>query len=253
MPTSPADLGVNHGFTRLSTIGPSTCSGSIAALATAHRHPALHAARLGTECLYSWPFSKQQRRPYPLGDTASLREPYAARFKEHQCRLCSNAPESLYHLVNTCQDPSMVQQRTRLWGSAKTFLKSLLQRATTLTEQSARLRDQYGDPHVEEPSDYELHAARQAFDTNATPPATAENNFLLYWTLLACPWPARIAHCNGTAQPTASTLGKLFDNIELPNSRIRALSNDWDDWAEKEIVKVAKARLAALEARGVAP
>ena len=51
----------------------------------------------------------------------------------------------------------------------------------------------------------------------------------------------------------ASTLGKLFDNIELPNSRIRALSNDWDDWAEKEIVKVAKARLAALEARGVAP
>jgi hypothetical protein len=147
----------------------------------------------------------------------------------------------------------MVQQRTRLWGSAKTFLKSLLKRATTLTEQSARLRDQYGDPHVEEPSDYELHAARQAFDTNATPPATAENNFLLYWTLLACPWPARIAHCNGTAQPTASTLGKLFDNIELPNSRIRALSNDWDDWAEKEIVKVAKARLAALEARGVAP
>jgi hypothetical protein len=31
----------------------------------------------------------------------------------------------------------------------------------------------------------------------------------------------------------------LFDAIELPNSRIRALSNDWADWAEKEIIAVA--------------
>ena len=78
-------------------------------------------------------------------------------------------------------------------------------------------------------------------------------DFLLYWTLLACPWPAQIAHCNGVTQPTATTLGKLFDYIELPNSRIRALSNEWTDWAEREIIAVAKARLAALEARGIAP
>ncbi len=49
------------------------------------------------------------------------------------------------------------------------------------------------------------------------------------------------------------TLGKLFDNIELPNFHIRALSNVWNDWAEKKlVVAIAKARLAALEARGVA-
>ena len=130
---------------------------------------------------------------------------------------------------------------------------SLLQRTKALTELSARLRDQYGDQHVEGPTVNELQAARRVFEGETTPAATAENNFLLYWTLLACPWPAQIAHCNGVEQPTATTLGMLFDNIELPNSRIRALSNEWTDWAEREIVAVAKARLAALESRGVAP
>jgi hypothetical protein len=147
----------------------------------------------------------------------------------------------------------MVQQRVRLWSSAKTFLKSLLQRAEALTELSTRLRDQYADLHVAEPSEHELQAAGQMLDAATPPEDTAENNFLLYWTLLACPWPAQIAHCNGAAQPTAMTLGKIFDYIELPNSRIRALSNEWTDWAEREIIAVAKARLAALEARGIAP
>ena len=104
-----------------------------------------------------------------------------------------------------------------------------------------------------QPSGHELHAARRFLEDEATPAATAENNFLLYWTLLSCPWPAQVAHCDGIVQPTASTFGKLFDIIELPNSRIRALSNDWNDWAEREIVAVAKARLAALEDRGIDP
>ena len=115
------------------------------------------------------------------------------------------------------------------------------------------MRDQYAEQHVAEPSEHELQAAGQMLDAATPPEDTAENNFLLYWTLLACPWPAQIAHCNGAAQPTAMTLGKLFDYIELPNSRIRALSNEWTDWAEREIIAVAKARLAALEARGIAP
>ena len=147
----------------------------------------------------------------------------------------------------------MREQRLKLWRSAKTFLKSFLLRATVLTAKSARLHDQYGDMPVEEPLDHELEEARQVFEIETIPEATPENNFLLYWTLLACPWPSQIAHCNGVVRPTANTLGKLFDNIELPNSHIRALSNEWNDWAEKEIVAVAKARLVALEARGVAP
>jgi hypothetical protein len=168
--------------------------------------------------------------------------------------MCGAAPESLFHLINSCLDPIMVQERSRLWSSARTFLKSLLQHARGLMDLSVRLRDQYGDQQVDGPSEHELQAVYQALDDEATPFSTiAENNFLLYWTLLACPWPAQIAHCNGVIQPTARTLGRLFDGIELPNSRIRSLSNEWTNWAEKEIVAIAKARLAALESRGIAP
>ena len=51
----------------------------------------------------------------------------------------------------------------------------------------------------------------------------------------------------------ARVLGALFDAIELPNTSIRALANDWADWAEKEIVDIANARLAALTALGIEP
>ena len=143
----------------------------------------------------------------------------------------------------------MRRHRIDLWASARTFLTSLLARAQELMKQSARLRIQYGDQPAIEPTISELEAARRIFYTDITPVASAENKFLLYWTLLVSPWPGRVAVA-GAAQPTARTFGMLFDAIELPNSRIRALSNDWADWAEKEIIAVAKVRLAALEARG---
>ena len=242
----PEDLGHNHGYTRLSCIGPATCSGSIAALATATRTPALLSARMGDECLHSWPFTKRRERPNALREEDGPAIPFTVRFDERPCPLCKGGTESLYHLVNNCPHPAMQRNRTSLWASAAKFLTSLLSQASSLVTQTANLRTRLGHPPpANGPSGVAIEAARRLLATSKPPPATPETNFLLYWTLMATPWPERVA---GSDQPTARIFGSLFDHIELPNSRIRSLANNWAAWAEKEIIATANARTVALNA-----
>ena len=79
---------------------------------------------------------------------------------------------------------------------------------------------------------------------DAPTPSPAEVNFLLYWGLHGQPWPASVASL--LSQCTSFLLGKLFDSIYAPSSRLRRLADTWLTWAESRIRSIAAAHHVAL-------
>ena len=81
----------------------------------------------------------------------------------------------------------------------------------------------------------------------AAPPSTAENNFLLYWLLMATPWPASVAnHADGPHQPVARAFGSLFDAVALPHTYLRNFASVWASWAEVELIRLKRVFVTAL-------
>ena len=71
-----------------------------------------------------------------------------------------------------------------------------------------------------------------------------EKRFLMYWTLAAAPWPASVA--DPSTQRLSFLLGKLFDSVYAPVSRVRKLADAWLMGAEIAIARIANAHHIAL-------
>jgi hypothetical protein len=74
--------------------------------------------------------------------------------------------------------------------------------------------------------------------------STNEKRFLIYWTLAAAPWPASVA--DPTTQRLSFLLGRLFDSVYAPVSRVRNLADTWLTGAENAIARIAFAHHTAL-------
>ncbi len=66
----------------------------------------------------------------------------------------------------------------------------------------------------------------------------------MYWTLAAAPWPASVA--DPITQRLSFLLGKLFDSVYAPVSRVRNLADTWLTGAENAIAWIADEHYIAL-------
>ena len=71
-------------------------------------------------------------------------------------------------------------------------------------------------------------------------PLSPEGQFLLYWTVAACPWPATAAAA-GQLEPTAQSLGDMFDAVLMRHQLLRPLADLWLCWSESTIKYFAAA------------
>ena len=141
----------------------------------------------------------------------------------------------------------MMRLREARWRSALPLLDELRGRLRSLAERSLHLPRSGIIPGLN-PAD---EAAAAAAFRSAVPPAPGpESSFIMYWTLMAAPWPGSIAPQGGGApQPVARALGGLFDNVALPHTRLRDLANRWTTWSDGHLLELAKTHRAVLDAR----
>ena len=232
MTATVEDLGSQHGHTPLSVLGPSSCSGSIVAIGVKRRYSALLAALLGTECFSCWPFNAAGGRHEPLVDGAAPPLQYGDRFVVRPCRLCDCPEETVYHLLAVCGHPTMAAHRTQLWGTICGVLLAILDDVTLILRRT----------HVPFPVAHDDIAATRRYLSNRGIHHDSESRFLMYWILMATPWPARVA---GPTQTVARVFGALFDAVNCSHAHLRNFADKWLNAADNAIIGLAKVRRSA--------
>ena len=233
MTATVAELGLQHGHTPISVLGPASCSGAIIAIGIKRRYSALLAALLGTECFVYWPFNPASRRHEPLVDGAPppLLQ-YGERFEVRPCRLCDCPEETLYHLATTCSHPSMAAHRAQLWDTVCGVLLAILDDVTLILRRT----------QVPFPVAHDDIAATRHYLSSRDIHHDPESRFLMYWILMATPWPARVA---GPTQIVARVFGTLFDAVNCPHAHLRNFADKWLNAADNAIIGLARARRSA--------
>ena len=261
LPWAPQQLGDLHGRTALSMHGPG-CSGSLLAIARDGRYPAYVPFLLGTEALSAWPFCANKvdasvpvRHPgvdeecddgEDAGDNAngvrvqgspSVVDDYSVRFSRRACPLCNASVLSTFHLACECQHALLQEVRGRMAESLSPLYDNIVRLCKSAVVDDAG----------EEPSEEEqelIDSIPDRIPVVLSPDvASAEDRFLLYWTLTAWPWPAAVA-CD--AQPTARALGEVFDKVAVKHRWLRRLARTWLRWSEGAIIDLAAAWNAAI-------
>jgi hypothetical protein len=105
------------------------------------------------------------------------------------------------------------------------------------------------------PLDPELTPAQEAAlsgikDLSVDGPLSNEFQHILHRLVTASPWPRRVAQ---EGHHLAAALGALFDSVIAAPQSLRNIMNRWICWADVAIIKMAKARWAALEAEARSP
>jgi hypothetical protein len=227
-----AELGDAHGYTRLSMCGAGSCSGSLISLGQKGKYQAVKNLWLGSEGLNLYPF-RDPKAPASLRGGAILS--HATRHSKIHCRACTAEHETLWHTICECPHALLAEARDEAWPS----LKELLLKVLTMTRNIA-----HGTAAHPALTGAEKAELTQLLGPHASVPSLPEVKFLLYWGLHAQPWPASVA--SPLTQRTSFLLGKLFDSIYAPPSRLRRLADAWLTWADSRIRAIASAHHAAL-------
>ena len=149
--------------------------------------------------------------------------PSEDRFDQNNCRFCKLGDEDLYHLACVCEHEVWVEARIAL-------LESLPQVVGTIWKGCCKaLTDSHDPPPV-------LTNAEQlalADLRGGTLPPGDERNFIMYWLLLATPWPRAVAVRAGFT--AAAALGALFDATNVRPARLRRMAEAWITWSENAL------------------
>ena len=122
-----------------------------------------------------------------------------------------------------------------MWSSLKELLLKLLQTSHVPSAGSALHQPLTNEEKAE---------LTELLGPNAPACSPQEAKFLLYWGLHAQPWPASVA--SPSTQRIAYLLGRYFDSVYAPPSRLRRLADTWLTWAESSIRSIASAHHTAL-------
>ena len=162
------------------------------------------------------------------------------------CALCGRTDGS-FHGFCSCAHAMMVAARTGIARDATVKLLPLL--VSELRKLALLPAD--GGP----PLDPELTPAQEAAlsgikDLSVDGPLSNEFQHILHRLVTASPWPRRVAQ---EGHHLAAALGALFDSVIAAPQSLRNIMNRWICWADVAIIKMAKARWAALEAEARSP
>ena len=162
------------------------------------------------------------------------------------CAMCGRTDGS-FHAFCSCAHPMMAAARTGIARDAAAKLLPLL--VSELRKLSQLPAD--GGP----PLDPELTPAQEAAlsgikDLPVDGPLSNEFQHILHRLVTASPWPRRAAQ---EGHHLAAALGALFDSVIAAPQCLRNVMNRWICWADVAIIKMAKARWAALEAEARSP
>lgn len=238
----PVDgLGLHHGFTPLSAKGPG-CSGWLLAIARRGPYPAYVHFLLGNEALQRWPFVPDNRDASgfvrdPVEDMEGgpedarprFSEDYAARFRPRACPLCHAAELSTFHVICECTHAAIADVRQRTLPSAGRLHADIAEMCNGILESQGLFLEDMPDV---------LDGLSELPAALSTHPLTAEAQFLLYWTVAACPWPAEALPVD---YATARGLGTMFDTVEVRHQLLRPLADCWLQWSESTIRDFATA------------
>ena len=238
-------LGLQHGCTPLSAKGPG-CSGWLLAIARKGPYPAYASFLLGNEALHRWPFAAEGRGAAapPLDPVDDMEcgpedspprapEDYTVRFAQRACPLCGADDLSTFHLVCECTHLVIVEARERALASLATLYSSIRERCRALRGAA----DADRGPSARADGSRAETVTDLLLDWQALP-LSPEGQFLLYWTVAACPWPATAA---AAGQPTAQSLGEMFDSVLMRHQLLRPLADLWLCWSESTIKDFAAA------------
>jgi len=228
-------LGEAHGYTRLSIPGPGTCSGNLLGIGIAGKYNRVKNLWLGSEACNLWPF-RDVKRPKTLRAGAQLTP--ATRHSKHTCRTCPKDHETLWHIICECPHPTLVTAREATWNRTRNILSSVADLAPNVIKYSIQ------SPLTSAILGNEFEELTRLLSPTGPEVSTNEKRFLMYWTLAAAPWPASVA--DPITQRLSFLLGKLFDSVYAPVSRVRNLADTWLTGAENAIARIADEHHIAL-------
>ena len=216
-----AALGARQGSTPISISGPG-CSGSLLAHSDTRKYPAVMSAQLGDEALATPPFANATTSATPWSQRDWI--------NDHACRLCGRTTETIYHLACVCDHPTATSFRDSAHASLRTLIHLLWTNGRALIRHHAR-------QHVIHVAD----AVAMTEYTGGRAPPLAEQHFLLYWMLMATPWPrsATTTIDYGSHFHVAAALGSLFDSLNARPGYLRVWADTWLSWSEAHINDLA--------------
>jgi hypothetical protein len=201
---------------------------------------------LGNEALHRWPFVPGNRDASgfvrdPVEDMEGgpedarprFSEDYAVRFQRRACPLCQAGELSTFHVICECTHSAIAPVRQRTLLSVAGLYADIAEYCSGILEAQGFYLEDVPDA---------LHALAELPAALSTRPLAAEGQFLLYWTVAACPWPAEAIPADFT---TAQGLGAMFDAVEARHQLLRPLADCWLQWSERTIREYAAAWAAA--------
>jgi hypothetical protein len=151
---------------------------------------------------------------------------------------CPKDHETLWHIICECPHPALAAARETTWSTTTNIPSNVADLASNLIQYSIQ------SPLSPEVSKNELVELAHLLSPAGPAVDANEKRFLMYWTLAAAPWPASVA--DPLTQRLSFLLGKLFDSVYAPVSRVRKLADAWLMGAETAIARIANAHHSAL-------
>jgi len=230
----------------LSIAGPG-CHHIVTLATDVHAEEVLRAIR-GNSCLrlQPWVGSGADGRalppPVPPGTG-----PLSANWNSMSgCPLCADT-DGIPHIFGRCPHAAVAAARANVVRHAlSSFLPFLVGELRRL-----RLCPADSGAPLELTISVEEEAALSSLSTmGANGVLSNELCLILFRLVTASPWPRRVVQ---QGHHLASALGALFDAVIAAPQSLRHLANRWMQWSKLAIIKVAKARLRALEEEVRAP
>ena len=221
-------------------------------------YTALVRAQQGCAALRKWPWVLHTEddgppldddgNPTPDGVTGAV-EDVPANWNDYtDCPLCGNHEDSVYHAACECPHPAMLSIRGAFRGSAMRHIQHICK---GLVEARSRALDTPEAIPLSPLQDRALqcNGLTEPADPSAPPCTESEKRTYTYRLLIAAPWAERNAD---HSHVLAAAVGRHFDGVRartVPNNLIRRTASAMCSWGDRWIVRIARARRKAIDAR----